>query len=128
MTETKPRKRAPAATKSAGAPPKPKAKPGEKDYDWQAEYPGEELFVFTASDGLTVGLTKLGAKRRPKPGKLAALNRQKNKGNVGIEVLWYFLELASSDNSLLIQEELEEEDYANMTRQWAEFAGIHLGE
>lgn len=130
MTETtKARKKAPAATKTAGATalaavPKPHAKPGDKDYDWAAEYPGEEVFVFTASDGTTVGLTKLGPNRRPKPGKLALLDEE----NDGIKVLWYFLRLSSSRASLLVQAELEEEDYANMARQWAEFAGIDLGE
>lgn len=104
--------------------PAPKAKPGEPGYDWQQDYPDEEVFVFTASDGTTVGLTKLGPTRRPKPGKLALLDEENN----GIKVLWYFLRLASSRNSLLVQAELEEEDYAAMTRQWAEFAGIELGE
>jgi hypothetical protein len=123
VTETK--KRAPAkATAANGAAPKPKPKPGDKNFDWQAEYPGEELFVFTASDGTTVGLTKLGPKRRPKPGKLALLDEQ----NDGIKVLWYFLKLASSDTSREVQAELEEDDYAAMSRQWAEFAGIELGE
>jgi hypothetical protein len=87
--------------------------------------PGEELFVFTASDGTTVGLTKLGPKRRPKPGKLALLEDEQGGG---VKVLWYFLKLASSDASREVQAELEEEDYAAMCRQWAEFAGIELGE
>jgi hypothetical protein len=132
VTETvsKPRKRAPAKAASApaatngAAKPKPKAKPGDPNFPWQDEYPGEELFVFTASDGTTVGLTKLGPKRRPKPGKLALLDEH----NDGIKVLWYFLKLASSDTSREVQAELEEEDYAAMCRQWAEFAGIELGE
>ncbi|OBK92374.1 hypothetical protein A5646_03475 [Mycobacterium sp. 1245499.0] len=119
MTETKPRK---APSKLAA--PKAKPKPGDPDFPWQDEYPGEELFVFTASDGTTVGLTKLGPNRRPKPGKLALLDEQ----NDGIKVLWYFLKLASSDTSREVQAELDEEDYAAMCRQWAEFAGIELGE
>lgn len=121
MTETvtKPRK---APSKAAA--PKPKAKPGDPNFDWSQEYPGEEVFVFTASDGTTVGLTKLGPNRRPKPGKLALLDEQGD----GIKVLWYFLKLASSDTSREVQAELDEEDYAAMARQWAEFAGIELGE
>jgi hypothetical protein len=122
-TATKARKRAPAnapAPATNGARPKP----GDKNFDWAAEYPGEEVFVFTASDGTTVGLTKLGPKRRPKPGKLALLDEQ----NDGIKVLWYFLKLASSDTSRQVQAELDEEDYAAMAREWAEFAGIELGE
>jgi hypothetical protein len=130
VTETKARKQAPAkkaAPAATNGAVKPKPKPGDAKFDWQAEYPGEELFVFTAADGTTVGLTKLGPKRRPKPGKLARFERETGNGS-GIKVLWYFLELASSDASLLVQEELEEEDYAAMSRQWAEFAGIELGE
>jgi hypothetical protein len=73
----------------------------------------------------TVGLTKLGPKRRPKPGRLALLEDEKGGG---VKVLWYFLKLASSDASREVQAELEEEDYAAMCRQWAEFAGIELGE
>jgi hypothetical protein len=123
---TKARKRAPAkAPATNGAAFKPKPKPGAPDFDWQAEYPGEELFVFTAEDGTTVGLTKLGPKRRPKPGRLALLEDEKGGG---VKVLWYFLKLASSDASREVQAELEEEDYAAMCRQWAEFAGIELGE
>ncbi|WP_136246191.1 hypothetical protein [Mycobacterium intracellulare] len=125
-TTTKPRKRAPAKESAPagtnGSAPKPK--PGDADFDWQSEYPGEELFVFTASNGLTVGLTKLGPNRRPKPGKLALLDEQ----NDGIKVLWYFLKLASSDASRQVQAELDEEDYAAMCRQWADFAGLELGE
>lgn len=122
MTETKkraPAKKAPAASNGAA-----KLKPGDSNFPWEKEYPGEEVFVFTASDGTTVGLTKLGPKRRPKPGKLALLDEQ----NDGIKVLWYFLKLASSDASRQVQAELDEEDYADMCRQWAEFAGIELGE
>lgn len=118
------RKRAPAKAASNGAAPKPKPKPGDPDFQWEKEYPGEEVFVFTASDGTTVGLTKLGPKRRPKPGKLALLDEQ----NDGIKVLWYFLKLASSDASRQVQAELEEKDYAAMSREWAAFAGIELGE
>ncbi|OBJ52432.1 hypothetical protein [Mycobacterium asiaticum] len=119
------KKRTPAAAKTAGAAAASKSKPGDKDFDWQSEYPGEEVFVFTASDGVTIGLTKLGPKRRPKPGKLALLDEEQG---AGIKVLWYFLKLASSDASRALQAELEEEDYAAMSRQWAEFAGIELGE
>lgn len=121
MTEAK--KRAPAKAPAAKGAAR-KAKPGDKDFPWEDEYPGEEVFVFTASDGTTVGLTKLGPNRRPKPGKLALLDEQGD----GIKVLWYFLKLASSDTSREVQAELDEEDYGAMCRQWAEFAGIELGE
>jgi hypothetical protein len=120
-------KKTAAATTAAAEPVlhvvKPKAKPGTKEFDWADEYPGEELYVFTSSDGLTVGLTKLGPHRKPKPGLLRRLHREG-----GMSVMWYFIELASSPASLKVQEELEEEDYTNMLKGWAEFAGIELSE
>lgn len=101
--------------------PKPKA--GTKGFDWQAEYPDEDVYVYTADGGLTIGLTRLGPQRKPKPGLLRRLHREG-----GMSVMWYFLELASSPTSLRLQEELEEEDYTKMLRGWAEFAGIELSE
>jgi hypothetical protein len=102
---------------------KPKPKPGEKDFDWAAEYPGERCWVYTSPAGLTVGLTALGPTRQPKPGKLRRLHHEG-----GLSVMWHFIELVSSPNSLLVQEELESDEYNNMLRGWAEFAGIELSE
>jgi hypothetical protein len=103
---------------------KPAIKPGAKGFDWQAEYPGEDLYVYTVPEsGLTIGLTRLGPNRKPKPGLLRRLHREG-----GMSVMWYFIELASSPASLKVQEELEEEDYTAMLRGWAEFAGIELSE
>ncbi|MBX9661623.1 MAG: hypothetical protein K2X00_23950 [Nitrospiraceae bacterium] len=137
MAEPK-KKAAPAkkATSKAGpvevakpaAAKKSSARPGDADYDWSQEYEGEEVFVFTSSDGTTIGMTKLGPTRKPKPGKLARFERENENGSGGIKVLWYFIELVSTPASLRLQEELEEEDYSAMCRQWAEFAGIELGE
>ena len=42
---TEPKK---AAKKAA---PKPPARPGDKGYDWSADYPGEDFFVYTTTDG-----------------------------------------------------------------------------
>lgn len=112
------------ASKGALEKPKPKVKPGHEDFDWKTEYPDEDdVYVFTSSEGLTIGLAKLGPKRKPKPGLLRRLHREG-----GMSVMWYFIELASSDASLKLQEELEEQDYTSMLRGWAEFAGIELSE
>ena len=114
-------------------PPKPKPKPGEPDYDWAAEYPGEECFVYTVPEGaerspvgLTVGMTKMGVGRRPKPGLLRRLYRDNDGPDMNL--LWYFLELVSSPNSLAVQEELDPDEYNDMTRKWANWAGIELSE
>lgn len=139
VEQATPKKKAP---KKAGAaepalhvvePPKPKPKPGDKDYDWAAEYPGEQCYVYTVPEGtdspagLTVGLTVLGPKRRPKPGILRRLHRE-NKAGPDMNLMWYFLELVCSPNSLAVQEELETDEYNDMVRGWAEFAGIELSE
>ena len=107
-----------------------KAKPGAADYDWQSEYPDEEVFVYTVPEGtrspagLTIGLTKLNATtRKPKPGKLRTYHREG-----GMSVMWYFIELVSTPTSLKVQEELEDEEYTAMLREWAEWAGIELSE
>lgn len=130
MEQERPKKKAGKKTAMAddpAAPPlkvvRPSAKPGSADFDWQTEYPGEECYVYTSPQGLTIGLTRLGPDRKPKPGKLRRLHREG-----GMSVMWYFLELASSPTSLQVQEELDEEDYTAMLRGWAEFAGIELSE
>lgn len=128
-TKKKPAKKADNVVELSEATPKPKeqkpkAKAGSKDFDWKTEYPGEdEVYVYTSPDGLTIGLTKLGPKRKPRPGILRRLHREG-----GMSVMWYFLELASSPASLRLQEELEENEYTAMLRGWAEFAGIELSE
>jgi hypothetical protein len=101
---------------------KPKPKPGQKGFDWQTEYPGEQVYVYTAPSGTTIGLTRLGPHRKPKPGLLRRLHREEGK----MSVLWYFVELASSPASLTVQEQLEEDEYADMVKGWADFAGIEL--
>lgn len=129
-TKKKPAKKTPdlkaleGGVPSEPKPPKPKAKPGEKDFDWHTEYPDEDdVYVYTSPSGLTIGLTTLGPKRKPKPGLLRRLHREG-----GMSVMWYFLELASSPASLRLQEELEEAEYTAMLRGWADFAGIELSE
>lgn len=100
-----------------------KAKPGTEGFDWQLEYPREEVYVYTAPSGMTIGLTRLGPDRKPKPGLLRRLHREG-----GMSVMWYFIELASSPASLKLQEELDEDEYTAMLRGWADFAGIELSE
>lgn len=109
-------------------PPPVKKKPGAEGFDWQSEYPDEEFFVYTSPNGVTIGLTKLGPNRKPKPGVLRRVNAESREAGNAFPVLWYFLELASSPASLKAQELLEDDEYADMLKQWTEFAGIDLGE
>jgi hypothetical protein len=110
--------------------PKPavKKKPGEPGFDWAGEYPDEEVFVYTTIDGdVTVGLTKLGPDRKPKPGVLRRINGECRDSGNAFPMLWYFLELASSPTSLKVQELLEDLDYSKMLEQWMEWADLDLG-
>jgi hypothetical protein len=65
--------------------------PVEPGFDWQAEYPGEDVFVFTAKDGTTVGLAGMSEKRRPKPGVLRKLRHEPP-----VEQMWFVIERVSS--------------------------------
>jgi hypothetical protein len=105
-----------------------KKKPGEPGFDWQQEYVGEEVMVFTTADGdVTVGLTKLGPSRKPKPGVLRRVNAECRESGNAFPMLWYFLELASSPTSLKVQELLEDADYSKMLEQWMEWTDLELG-
>ena len=55
--------------KAAAKAIEPPAKPGDKGFDWQSEYPGEDVFVYTSSEGVTVGLARMSSERAPGPGR-----------------------------------------------------------
>jgi hypothetical protein len=101
------------------APPKA----GESGFDWQEDYPGEEVFVFTASDGTTVGLAVMSGDRRPKPGMLRKLRKQP-----ALEQMWTVIEIVASENALAVSDEFTDKDYSEMYRQWTEYIGITPGE
>jgi hypothetical protein len=101
----------------------PPPKPGESGFDWQAEYPGEDVFVFTAKTGTTVGLAAMGEKRRPKPGVLRKLRHQPP-----IEQMWFVIERVSSENALAVSDEFDDKDYSDMFEQWSEWSNTSAGE
>jgi hypothetical protein len=94
-----------------------------EEFDWQAEYPGEDVFVFTAKDGTTVGLAAMGEKRRPKPGVLRKLRFQPS-----VEQMWFILERVSSPAALAVSDEFDDEDYAHMWEQWSDWSNTSAGE
>lgn len=97
---------------------------GESGFDWAAEYPGEEVFVFTAEDGTTtVGLAVMSGERRPKPGMLRKLRKQP-----ALEQMWTVIEIVASENALAVSDEFSDKDYSEMYRQWTEYIGITPGE
>jgi hypothetical protein len=106
-----------------------KPKPGEKGFDWQAEYPGEEIYVYTVPEGtkspagLTIGLAKIIEDRVPNPGEM----REAYEVG-GLAPMWLFIKHVSSPASLKVQNQLRTPEYNEMLRGWAEFAGIELSE
>lgn len=99
------------------------SKPGEPGFDWTQEYPGEEVFVFTASNGVTVGLAAMNDQRRPKPGTLRKLRFQPQ-----VEQMWFVLECVSSDAALAVSDDFEDKDYSQMWEQWSEWSNTTAGE
>lgn len=131
MAEEQPKKK---ASKKVAAPlhvikPEPQPKPGEPGFDWQAEYPGEEVYIYTVPEGtkspagLTIGLAKITEDRAPNPGRMRRAQREG-----GFSPMWLFIECVSSPASLMVQEELRPPEYNDMLRGWSEFAGIELSE
>jgi hypothetical protein len=96
---------------------------GESGFDWQAVYPGEEVFVFTASDGKTVGLAALGPTRKFKAGEIRRA-RHLNE----VDQMFVVLERVMNPVALAISDEFEDEDYGRMFGEWSEWANTSSGE
>lgn len=116
-------------------PTKPKPKPGDPEFDWQAEYPGEEVYIYTVPEtakispqgkqspvGLTIGLAKLSEDRAPNPGEMEEAYEAG-----GFAPMWLFLRYVSSPAAMEVRKLLRPFEYNEMLRGWADFAGIELG-
>jgi hypothetical protein len=103
---------------------KPKAPPklGEPGF-WEAEYPGEDVFVYTAEDGTTVGLAAMSDKRRPKPGVLRKLRHQPP-----VEQMWFVIEQVASPAALEVSDEFDDKDYSKMFEEWSDWSNTSAGE
>lgn len=97
--------------------------PGSPEFDWQHEYPGEKFFVYTNTDGVTVGLAALLGARKPKPGYLRKLRKQNE-----LDVMWTIIEMAASPAALDVSDEFEDEDYGKMYAAWSEWNQTTVGE
>lgn len=104
------------------APPNP-PKPGEPGFDWQEEYPDEDVFVYTATTGVTVGLAAMSDQRRPKPGTLRKL-----RFHPQVEQMWFVLETVSSTAALEVSDDFDDKDYSQMWEQWSEWSNTSAGE
>ena len=96
---------------------------GSPEFDWQAEYPDEKVYVYTAEDGTTVGLAAMVGHRKPKSGFLRQLRKAP-----AMEQMWTILELVMSPLALAVSDEFEDEDYANMYTGWSEWSKTAVGE
>ncbi|QFG08870.1 tail assembly chaperone [Mycobacterium phage MalagasyRose] len=97
--------------------------PGSPEFDWQAEYPGEDVFVYTASNGVTVGLARCAGARKPKPGFLRQLRKAPY-----MEQLWTMLEIVASPAALAVSDDFEDEEYGQMFEAWSEWSKTPVGE
>ena len=115
---------------------RPKLQPGDKDFDWQEEYPGEEIYVYTVPQtakksasgkqsppGMTIGMAKLTEDRAPNPGEMEDAYE-----TGGFAPMWLFLREVSSPAARRLQKKLRPAEYNEMLRGWAKFAGIELSE
>lgn len=107
----------------AAAPSNEGIEPGTPEFDWQLEYPGEAVFVFTSSTGVTVGMASLVGARNPGMGALRLLR----KSNY-LDQMWTTLEWVSSPAALAVSDEFSEEDYAAMFQAWSDWSRTSAGE
>lgn len=106
------------------SPPAPPAKPGEPGYQWELDYPDEEVFVYTTLDGkTTVGLAAVGPTRRFKPGEL-----RKARKLPEVDQMFFVIERVASANALEVSDEFGDADYSRMFQQWSEWANTSAGE
>ena len=101
--------------------PPPRA--GSLEFDWQSEYPGEKVYVYTAADGTTVGIAAMVGARKPKSGFLRQLRKE-----AAMEQMWTILELVMSPAALAVSDDFEDEDYGAMYAGWSEWSKTAVGE
>lgn len=114
--------------------PKPKAEPGVKGFDWQAEYPDEKVFVYTTPadqkdnrgntiGGQTIGLAAISEKRQPSVGFLRRV-RHKQEFDQVVDMI----EMVASDAALTLMDEWNPSDLQKLFEQWNEWSQTTAGE
>lgn len=96
--------------------PAPPPKPGEPGYDWAADYPGEDFFVFEASDGQTVALAAPKGDRTLRPGDFRKMTHMEDW-----QATFFLVEKVASPNALAISDDFTDSDYSEMVKQWTEW-------
>lgn len=149
---TKTKKAAPAAAKSQalnesdqavveklaastnGNGQKPEPVPGDKNFDWQAEYPDEKVFVYTVPKGqttargeplggLTIGLAAIGEKRQPDVGFLMDVRMKPEFDQVLDMIL-----IVAGPAALSLIRRFKPTDLQTMFEEWSEWSKSTAGE
>lgn len=113
---------------------KPEPKPGDKGFDWQAEYPDEKVFVWTTPKdqksnrgddigGQTIGLAAISKKRQPSVGFLRRV-RHKQEFDQVVDMI----EMVASDAALALMDEWNPSDLQDMFEHWNEWSHTTAGE
>src|SRR5512139_2209658 len=111
----------------------PKPVPGEKEFDWQAEYPGEKVFVYTVPKGtldargndiggVTVGFAAISEKRQPSIGFLRAV-RHKREFDQVVDMI----EMVASDAALSVIDPWRATCLQDAFEQWNEWQETTAG-
>lgn len=121
-------------TSANGNGDKPQPAPGEKGYDWQAQYPDERVFVYrTPKDqktnkgeplgGVTIGLAAISEKRQPSVGFLRRVRRKPE-----FDQVLDMIEVVACDAALDLLDEWRPTDLQNMFEEWSEWSNTSAGE
>jgi hypothetical protein len=115
-------------------PAKAEPKPGEKGFDWEAEYPDERVFVYTTPKdqkdnsgndigGQVVGLAAISEKRQPSFGFLRRVRRKQEFDQV-VDMI----EMVASEAALSLMDEWNPSDMQDLFEQWNEWSTTTAGE
>lgn len=121
-----------AAANGNGAKPAPQ--PGEKGFDWQAEYPDEQVYIYTTPKeqtdtkgnpigGRTVGLAAISGDRQPSVGFLRRVRHRQE-----FDQIVDMIELVASDAALTVIDPWKPTDLQDLFEQWSAWSKTAAGE
>lgn len=113
---------------------KPEPVPGDKGYDWQAEYPDERVMRYTTPKdmktargepfgGRVIGLAAISEKRQPEVGFLRQVRRKPE-----FDQVLDMIEMVASDAALTLIDKMRPTDLQNMFEEWSEWSNTSAGE
>lgn len=112
---------------------KPKPVLGDKDYDWQQEYPDEDVFLYTTPaeqvttkgdpcSGVTIGLAAISEKRQPSVGFLRSVRRKPE-----FDQVLDMIEIVACDKALELMDPWKPTDLQNLFEKWSEWSNTTAG-